>query len=691
LLPVSVSCQFVSSIGNSLFADDFEIGDVSNWSIGQIGSGASVSIASGRARSGLYSLNASVGGGEGNRTALARVHFSTTDPTYLLFYVFIDSSLSLPVGSQVELADLSDSVTSKSTRIYLTNVKGKVVLSADHIPAGTTAVSLGVWHALEYKYQSGTGDITVSLDDKEELRGSGLTLAAADTVRIGLSTTLSAVSASAYFDDVVVRSAPIGSSNAGVTVRHASSFGRTALTLDTTLWGLESGDSLVVTLGNSVVYTKKVVTPREFPVIQLASLKAGEHQMRVALFDSAGTTKAQVSETIRKYVDGTPAVAIDENNAILHNGKRIFPVTPFVVSAGQAKAWLKAGYINVNGWWSGWATAYTKEQFKEYIDAAGLSIGPDVRFLGDGSGLTINDPSAIDVAKDYFAYLKDDPNLFMWTWVDEPDRGGPRVLPSRIKDITDVGHSIDGNHPSLVNLYGYSPSITKARGFVYPNLVADVYSFDVYPVIYHGTIGTTMTSYVSTIDQFQRYNYGLTPWFSFIEVRANPKKDGSCCTPGPTPQQLRMEAWLNVVHGIKGIAWWHPQVTIPPENLAEMARFVDQTGRLTDAILGPRSTYKLTSNATQAGQRIDTMVREDATTVWVFAVRLTDFGEEAYPSLDAKFQISGIANATAQVFDENRTVAVANGTFNDSFPPCAVHIYRIPKPQGPTGIKAVVH
>jgi hypothetical protein len=694
-----LNCQVVSSEGKSAFADDFEIGDTSNWwSVNQTGPGTIITVTRERAHSGLYSMKASLEKAQGVRIALASSRFSGLNPVNLRTFVFVDSGFSLANGSRVELLNFSDSSTWKNSAVYLSNVRGTLFLSADNAPSGTTPFTLGQWHALEFSYQSGAGNgvVALDLDGRQELKAEGVTLGTVDVARLGLYTGSRDVSGSVYFDDVAISDSHVGAPSAGLTVRHANTFARTAFTLDSTMWGQLASDTLAVTIGAEVVYRKNGIAGREFPVIQLSKLKAGDYQMQVALVDSGGAAKAQVSETIRKYVDGTPRVGIDENNSLLLEGKKFFPVTPFILHSNEVVAWRKAGYINSNGWGSagtGASGLYTKEQHKVYIDDAGLSIGPNNYFASDGKGITVNNVNAVRGAAAYVEFLKDDPNVFMWTWVDEPDLGGTptRVLPSRVQEFTETVRTADVNHPTIVNLSGYKPGITKGNGFLFPHLVSDVYAFDMYPTIYHSTLGITIADYVRNIDLWQRYNYGLTPWLSFVEVRPNPNKDGSCCTPGPTPQQLRMEAWLNVVHGIKGIGWWHPWITIPPENLAEMARFVDQIGRLTDVILGPNSIHELTSNATQAGLRVDTMVREDARNVWIFAVRLTDFGEEAYSALTAQFQLSDIADATAQIFDENRTATITNGTFSDSFAPCAVHIYRIPKPQGPTGIEAVVH
>jgi hypothetical protein len=382
-------------------------------------------------------------------------------------------------------------------------------------------------------------------------------------------------------------------------------------------------------------------------------------------------------EDLRKYGDGVPKVAIDENNALVYKGEKLFPVTPFMQNPPEWERYRKSGLVNLYGWASGYARTYSVEQYRTFMEAVGAPvIGPNARF-SPGGPFPINHPDALENITTYVRSLKSHPNTFMWTWVDEPDLGGahPRVSPERVAAVTEACHEIDPDHPVALNLYGYQPRLTRQKGFLYPRLVADVYAFDVYPSIYYD--GTdrypNYTRYTELIDTWQRYNFGLTPWFSFVETANNPG------TSGPTAAQLRMQVWLNVVHGIKGISWWGPWVPPPPENQAEMAKFVNQIGRLKDVVLSEESAREYSDTANAPGRRVDVMVREDATDVWVFAVRLTDFGEEELASLNVDFRVSGLGNGSAEVFDEGRAVPVERDAFSDSFGPHQVHIYRIPK------------
>jgi len=77
-------------------------------------------------------------------------------------------------------------------------------------------------------------------------------------------------------------------------------------------------------------------------------------------------------------------------------------------------------------------------------------------------------------------------------------------------------------------------------------------------------------------DLDRRYNRDLTPVFANVATAGSP----------PTPAQLRLVFWAHVIHGARGIAWFHYFGETLPENRAEMARCLDLTTRLTPVICG---------------------------------------------------------------------------------------------------------
>ncbi len=687
-----------------LFEDDFEIQDASEWQVTQ--TNGTVDVLKTLPHSGSWSVRHTLNSGTVN--TLMRRDFAPSAVAYGRAFFYLDPMLT--VTGDLQIAQMLNSGSFSGQRVYLRNASGTLYIKLEgHTTPGTTAIGKGAWHSLELKYDASAGSAAVYLDGSAtpEVSAAGLTLRSADVLRIGVFGT---ATGAIYFDDAAVATpAPgaasansaIGAAPANVKVRHANSFGRSALPLYATLWGQAPNDNLTVVV-NGVEVSRKAgsISGSETPVLNMTGLTAGTYTVAVKLLDANDVLKAQWSESIRKYINGASTVSIDANNSISRNGSLIFPVTPFMQNPSEWVPYWTNGWVNLYGWASGYATSYSQDQYKSFIETIGQpSIGPNVRFCNNPATFCVNEPNAVTLASGYATLLKDHPDVLMWAWIDEPDLGGntPRVLPAKIQAITDAVHDIDANHPQILNLYGYVPAQTRNKGFLYPNLVSDIYGFDMYPAIYQRT-GATFAGWVNNIDLWQRYNYGLTPWFTFIEAGIQPCSDPPACTGGhgPTAAQLRMEAWLAVVHGIKGISWWGPETPsftyIDAAHKAEMAKFVDQIGRLKNVVLSAPSARTVTNNATSPGSRVDTMLREDAANVWVFAVRLTDFGEEANPPLNVQLGVSGIDSGVAEVFDENRQVTVANGSFFDFFNPHAVHIYRIPKvtPAPPTALRATV-
>jgi hypothetical protein len=472
------------------------------------------------------------------------------------------------------------------------------------------------------------------------------------------------------------------------------------------MFGQTSSDILLASVDSIAVYTKAgSMTAHERFAVPLSSLSIGDHTLQVQLQTSSQTPKATYTGTIHKFVSGTPGVYIDENNIVYRNGQKQFPVMPFIDGATEyANAWVANNAVNSYGWVACYTAnyAYTYSQFNACMNTvAAPFVGPDDNWTGSsGTQFAASDPNAVANATTYIVNDSGNPNLFMWTWKDEPDIGPSpgQVAPSRMLALAQATHSNDGNHPVITNLAGYPFSLVNNRqnGWYYPivpnssELPTDVYSFDMYPIIYQ-TSGWTVAQLVADFDRANRYTYGLVPWYTDIE-------GGICSTGlpcqgyGPTPAQATMEAWLAVIHGIKGITWWGPAgwTTQDAAHWSALASFASQANTFKDAILSA-TPLTVTSNQTVPHSRVDATVREDNAFVYVFAARLSEVGETSDPAITANLTVSNFANnRTVTVPGENRTVSMVNGVITDIFNPSAVHLYCVPKsatiPAPPCGI-----
>lgn len=610
---------------------------------------------------------------------------------FVRFYFYLDKSLSLPNRASVTVLSVEG-----GEQLQFYNSGGAVYLRDRSGNAGIHAVTSQAWHSIEVRCSTanGAGAAKVWLDGSVEIDVKDLAFPGPFSVFYLGVENFGSASGSIFFDDVVAGTGPIGSSAAGITARYPNSAARSGMPVDLTIFGEEPGDVLSARMDGAEVFkTSGAVSGHERFPLSLTPLAVGDHKLVIQLMGAKGSVKASYSGTIHKYTAGEPTVAIDENNNILVRGRKYFAVAPYEDGLHQWETWRSHKAVNTYGWVAGFADGYrySRGQYKGFLDSLGgvLAIGPDDNFTGRGDGvLAANRPEAAKIVGEYASSLKNHRGVFMWTWNDEPDIGPGvgHVPPAQMRSLLQVTHTNDANHPVLLNVAGYPNSNTRNRraGWYYPlvpnnaEMPADVYSFDMYPLIYQKG-GFTIAQWVDQIDRVRQYTYDLTPWYVFVEAGIQPCSDPPACTKGhgPTAAQVTMESWLAVIHGVKGISWWGPLAYIDDAHYRAMAAFLAKISALKDVVLSD-TTRKVVSDRYVPHARVDATVRDDGRSVYVFAARLSELGEEGDPPITARLSVSGLGSSSAEVLGENRSVPVVNGALSDTFMPLAVHIYRIP-------------
>jgi hypothetical protein len=518
---------------------------------------------------------------------------------------------------------------------------------------------------------------------------------------------------------MVIVLSPLAASQT-VTVRHMGTYARSGMKLSVALTGQATGDQLVVTLGGAEVYRKSgSLTSSEAASFTLGTMAAGDYTMVTSLLNSGGTLRASASETLHAYPRGN--VTINEYNSVAVAGSPKFIIAPWLENIATWQPWYDAGEFTGYGWQSDWAATYSPSQYSGMIDTVisrsplGV-IGPGTRTPDGGFG-----PSPATIAT-YAVYPTVRDRMLIWYWTDEPDinlapYGTTKCAAGtgcdQLRAMMQATHTNDSSYkPVITDFYGYDPDVSIAsRGFIYPNIVSDIFSFDLYPVIQshkqsasglctgvHNDMGGCQVTFAQWIDAFElikSYYNDTVPFMPIIEMAGEAVGTSSHCTsgnpcPGPTANQFRMEVYNAVVHGAKGLSMWEtwrnpgePTAAVQ----AQLTDFMSKLGRgMEGAILAPINSRTATSNQNTPGSRVDAMVREDATNVWVISQRVTDDianpSEATAPPLSTQLTVSGTTNATATVFDETRTVPVVNGVITDNFDPYATHIYQIPKTAG---------
>jgi hypothetical protein len=267
-----------------------------------------------------------------------------------------------------------------------------------------------------------------------------------------------------------------------------------------------------------------------------------------------------------------------------------------------------------------------------------------------------------------------------------------------------VCHREDPHHPAFNLFYGYG--YTKYYGtapdilYDYPasapffggkKWVQDAIAFDIYPINarLHPSLNFNdmgpYSAYLDALDRIQVNNKNLVPCIPTLQPCEETVGDN---TPPITTEQVYLEAWMNVIHGARGIIWF-PYFDYSSIRWTVMKKFADQMKVLTPVVLGPETARTLTDDANVPLKRVDAMIRENDSTIYVFAARITEpdpISGASYQgiepgSITVNFIVSGLSGpAVAEVVDESRTVSITNGQFTDTFDKNAVHIYRIDTP-----------
>lgn len=472
--------------------------------------------------------------------------------------------------------------------------------------------------------------------------------------------------------------------------------------------------------------------------------------LTVRLVSPDGTVLDEKNETFYKTYDGIPEVGIDENNSIrlkvddpnYPDGKLFFPVTPYSLNDADIINWQEKNYINTLHSQGFWPDGITLADWNRYINISDTikAIGPGA---WEGEGNTMEKRSANYYnLEEYVNTFKGHNAMLTWHWMDEPDLYD--VSPLAVRSWTYRCHKLDPHHPVSTNLsgmyyaeedysYGYNKrsmynAISNKNIFGKNSFVADIYGFDYYaldwakPGYEGGSSSMKNASFEKlgfALDNMREENYNLVPYFSFVETC---EVDAAAETPWtPTPEQLKMLIWINVVHGAKGINWFHYFGDTPSENFEVLANFTKQITELTPVVLGAAGERTVEVTATggpQGNGVVHTMLREYNGKVYLFAVRISEMEKNANPAytselnpegypdpvqnypVTANFKVSGFSNKEVVVipYKENRGYldGIQNGTFSDTFKPYEVHIYTISEkgnktPDAPTNLISQVN
>lgn len=283
--------------------------------------------------------------------------------------------------------------------------------------------------------------------------------------------------------------------------------------------------------------------------------------------------------------------------------------------------------------------------------------------------------------------------LRAWTQQDEPDNAQPNgsggydpcIEPSVIQSRYDDMVAADPTRPVYLNVgRGVAHEDWVGRGTCtghlehYPQyaLGADIMSFDIYPMNSSPPVHGNLWYLAQGIDRLQEAVNHQKPIWNWIETG----KFGSGGA-APTPEQVRSEVWISIVHGSMGIGYFVHQFEPSFVEAALLANDTMKTavaeinGRITELapVLNTQSVSgAVTVTPDDDAIPIDTMVKRLGDATYLFAVSMRA------GTTSASFDVTCLpGSATATVLDESRSIPVSNGRFSDQFTDYQAHLYRI--------------
>ena len=350
---------------------------------------------------------------------------------------------------------------------------------------------------------------------------------------------------------------------------------------------------------------------------------------------------------------------------------KFFPLAVWLQAPENAARYRAAGVNTYVALWKG----PTEEQLKA-LKAAGMKL--------------------ICEQNEFALHHRDDATIIGWMHGDEPDNAqslgegkgyGPPVLPKKIEEDYERIRAADPTRPVMLNLGqgvawdGWYGRGTRSRHPEdYPEYLkgSDIVSFDIYPVVHDSPeVAGKLWLVAEGVQRLVQWSGGKKLVWNCLECThiGNPERKA-------TPQQVRAEAWMSLIHGSRGLIYFVHQfkpnfreaaLLDDAEMLEGVTKLNRQITELAPVLNSPTVTNAIMVKSANQEVPVATMVKQLDGATYVFAVGMRD------GSTTASFALKGIKEKrTVEVLGENRTLEARDGAFEDRFAAWEVHLYRVP-------------
>jgi hypothetical protein len=277
-----------------------------------------------------------------------------------------------------------------------------------------------------------------------------------------------------------------------------------------------------------------------------------------------------------------------------------------------------------------------------------------------------------------------------WMQRDEPDNAQPILFgllhgtcipAAEVVRRTGEMKARDPTRPVLINFgQGVANEFWRGRGPCngdqrYYDIAiqgADILSYDIYPVGSDTPQVKGKLEYVArgVTDLVKRSTGGQSVWMALETTALDPAHR-------PTPAQVRAEVWMALIHGATGIVYFVHEFrpTFREDAIfryPDIVEEVTKTNRLIKSLAAvlkrPTISGTIAINSTTP---IATMVKVFENATYIFAVAMQNS-----PST-VRITVGDGHDTNALVLGENRSVSIAQGSFEDQFEGYGVHLYQI--------------
>ncbi len=350
-----------------------------------------------------------------------------------------------------------------------------------------------------------------------------------------------------------------------------------------------------------------------------------------------------------------------------------FPVAVWLQSPSNASAYKNAGINLFVGLWEG----PTKEQLDQ-LKSAGMPV------LCDQNEFALEN---IDAYKDIIAG---------WMHMDEPDNAqsdgsggyGPCIDPDTIIQKYSAWKANDPQRPVYLNLgqgvayidYIGRGSACHARTDLYPRYIrgCDIASYDIYPVnSQYASVKGNLWYVAKGIDSLRMWSSDQKEAWCWIECT----RIDTSSSAAPSSEQVKAEVWMALIHGAKGFgyfchSWYGGFKEAGWLGNSEMKTAItainNRISALAPVLNSSSVSGKVTIESEVPSVPVDIMVKNHYGSIYIFAAAMRG------NAVTGSFSIADLSGTEQiEVLDENRSITVNDGKFQDRFDEYGVHLYKV--------------